>query len=188
MDTLLVILGVAAAVAVLVIIMHNGIIQAFNMVKRAWADVHTYERQKINILEALEPVVRQHADHESQTLKEIAALRSSIMSMGGEPDAGALARVQGQTDQLLKGLSVVVENYPELKASSLFQDLMENIRRQNENVGAAIAIFNRNVEIFNSKIETIPTNLVNQYVSHKPRIDEFRDSRAGDNIEYRPNF
>lgn len=189
MDGLIGLLITAALVFFVVIGIHNGIIAAFNTVKRSWADVHTYERQKVNILEALEPVVQQYASHESQTLKDIVALRSNIMAMqSAEPDVNVLAKVQQQTDSLLKGLSVVLENYPDLKADSLFLDLTANIRAQNENVAAAIAIFNRNVAIFNTKIESIPANLVNGLMTKKQRVDEFRDSMAERNIEYRPNF
>lgn len=189
METLIALLIIVAILAIAVIMMHNGIIQAYNTVRRSWADVHAYERQKANILEAMEKVVSQYASHESQTLKDIAALRSSILSMNGaEPDAAALASVERQTGNLLKGLSVVVENYPDLKASTVYLELTGNIRAQNENVGAAISIFNRNVNILNDKLETIPTNLVNRYLTKKNRIDEFRDSTAEQNIEYRPNF
>ena len=58
MDGLIGLLITAAVVFFVVIGIHNGIIAAFNTVKRSWADVHTYERQKVNILEALEPVER----------------------------------------------------------------------------------------------------------------------------------
>lgn len=189
MDGLLVILAIAVVVAGIVIGMHNGIIKAYNTVKRSWADVHTYERQKVNILESIEPVVQQYAAHESGVLKEIVALRSNILSMNStEPDVNQLTQVQRQTDELLKGLSIVMENYPDLKANTMFLDLTQNIRIQNENVGAAISIFNRNVAIFNTKIESIPTNIVNGLLSKKQRVNEFQDSVADRNIEYKPNF
>lgn len=181
-------IGFFVVLVIAIIAMYNSIISAFNMVKRAWADVHTYERQKIKILESLEPVLQQYVEHESKTLKEIVALRSSIQSLGAEPNVKALAEVQRGTGDLLRGLSLVVENYPDLKANTVFLDLMANIRRQNENVGAAIAIFNRNVEIFNTKIETVPTNLVNSWFAHKTRVEEFSESQAAENIEYRPNL
>lgn len=189
MEILWSLLGLAVLLIAAVIMMHNSIITAYNLCKRAWADVHTYERQKVAVLEALEPLLRQYAAHEGGTLKEVTALRAGIRALSAtELDPHALAAIRTRTARLLEGLSVVVENYPELKASSLYQEQMKNIRDQNENVGAAIAIFNRNVEIFNSRIESIPGNLVNHYLTHKSRIDEFHDPLAAGNIAYQPNF
>lgn len=39
--------------------------------------------------------------------------------------------------------------------------MMDDIQEQNENVGAAISIFNRNVEVFNNQIEVFPNNIIN---------------------------
>ncbi len=55
----------------------------------------------------------------------------------------------------------VVENYPELKANDIYLKMMNEIEEQNENVGAAISIFNRNVELFNNHIQIFPNNIVN---------------------------
>lgn len=185
----LIILGLPIIVVILVITSYNSIIAAYNTVKRSWADVNTYERQKVNILDSLEPLVSQYTSHESSTMKDITALRQNILDLNKkELDTDALSKVQQGTDQLIKGLSVTVESYPDLKANTIYLDLMSQIKSQNENVGAAISIFNRNVEVFNSKIESIPTNIVNNLLTKKERVEEFKDSSAEKNIEYRPNF
>lgn len=181
--------GVPIIIIFMVISSYNGIISAFNIVKRSWADVNTYEKQKVNILDSLEPLVKQYTSSESNTLKDITALRQNIVDLGKkELDTGALAKVQQGTDQLIKGMTVTLENYPDLKANTIYLDLMSNIKSQNENVGAAISIFNRNVEIFNSKIESIPTNMINALLTKKKRVEEFKDSSAENNIEFKPNF
>lgn len=185
----IIILIVLAVIAFIVIAINNSIITAFNSTKRSWADVNTYERQKVNILDSLTPIVSQYISYESETLKHITALRQSIVSLDGTtPDGASLEKIQAQTEQVLKGLSITVENYPDLKGNTVYLDLMKQITVQNENVGAAISIFNRNVEIFNSKIETFPTNVVNGFLAKKQRITEFKDSTAEKNIEFKPNF
>lgn len=181
--------GLPVIIIFMIISAYNSIISTFNTVKRSWADVNTYERQKVNILDSLEPLVSQYASHESSTLQDITALRQNIIDLNKKDlDTDALSKVQQGTDQLIKGLSVTVENYPDLKANTIYLDLMSQIKSQNENVGAAISIFNRNVEIFNSKIESIPSNMVNALLTKKTRVQEFKDSTAEKNIEYRPNF
>lgn len=181
--------GLPLIIIIMVISSYNSIIKTYNIVKRSWADVNTYERQKVNILDSLEPLVSQYTSHESSTMKDITALRQNILNLDkNELDTDALSKVQQGTDQLIKGLSVTVESYPDLKANTIFLNLMTQIKSQNENVGAAISIYNRNVEMFNSKIESIPTNIVNGLLTKKTRVQEFKDSSAEKNIEYQPNF
>ena len=72
--------------------------------------------------------------------------------------------------ELIRSLNVVVENYPELKADTLYSKMMDDIQEQNENVGAAISIFNRNVEVFNNQIEVFPNNLINTMTLSKKQF------------------
>ncbi|WP_208642032.1 LemA family protein [Idiomarina ramblicola] len=186
----LIVLGFVVLIFIIAFIsMYNTIISKHNLVKRAWSDVANYERQKVNILDSLEPVVDQYTSHEASTLKDITELRQNIKSLDGkEPDVETLGQIQKQTDELIKGMSITVESYPDLKANTVYLDLMGQIKDQNENVGAAISIFNRNVEIFNSYIESFPSNIVNGMSAKKNRITEFSDSITDQNIEYKPSF
>ena len=61
----------------------------------------------------------------------------------------------------MRSLNVVIENYPELKANDIYLKMMNEIEEQNENVGAAITIYNRNVELFNNQIQIFPHNIIN---------------------------
>ena len=88
----------------------------------------------------------------------------------------------------MRSLNVVVENYPELKADQLYLKMMHEIDEQNENVGAAITIYNRNVELFNNYIQVFPNNIINTLTLSKKAIRPFRDQAATQNFDYRPNF
>ena len=90
--------------------------------------------------------------------------------------------------RLVKMADVVVENYPELKANDIYLKMMNEIEEQNENVGAAISIFNRNVELFNNHIQIFPNNIVNTMTVGKKAVRPFRDAAALQNFDYRPNF
>ncbi len=48
--------------------------------------------------------------------------------------------------------------------------MMDDIQEQNENVGAAISIFNRNVEVFNNQIEVFPNNIINTMTLSKKQF------------------
>ncbi|SUV30167.1 LemA family [Acinetobacter haemolyticus] len=146
----------------------------FNATKRAWAEVANFERQKVKTLEALEDTLSKYTVFEKSTLEQVTALRQQIMNLNvNDTDIAKLQQIEKLNTDLMRSLNVVVENYPELKADTLYSKMMDDIQEQNENVGAAITIFNRNVELFNNHIQIFPNNLVNTMTLAKKAIRPF---------------
>lgn len=161
----------------------------FNATKRAWAEVANFERQKVKTLEALEDTLSKYTVFEKSTLEQVTALRQQIMNLNvNDTDIAKLQQIEKLNTDLMRSLNVVVENYPELKADTLYSKMMDDIQEQNENVGAAITIFNRNVELFNNHIQIFPNNLVNTMTLAKKAIRPFRDPVIDRNFDYKPNF
>lgn len=171
------------------IIIRNNIVRHHNATIRAWSDVASYERQKIKILDGLQPLVEQYSSFEQGTLEKVTELRQNIMNLNLQStDVSQLQRIESLNKDLMRSLTAVVENYPELKANEIYLKMMNEIEEQNENVGAAITIFNRNVELFNNHIQVFPNNIVNTMTLGKKNIRPFRDSVAAQSFDYRPNF
>lgn len=182
-------LVVVAVLAFIVIGIYNAIINRKNAVKRAWADVMTQERQKNKILPELEKAVGQYSEFEKGLQTKITELRSMLGNLSNDtPDANKLQEVEKLSESVLSGIRVSVEAYPELKASDLFNNLMREITEQQEHIGAAIRIFNYNVEQFNNGIQNFPANMVNGVLNKESQIDTFSDSEAASGFEYKPNF
>lgn len=183
------ILIIAVVLVFLFIAIRNGIVKNENATKRAWADVATFERQKVKILDDLSPLIEKYSNFEQGTMTQITALRQNILKLSNDnQDVNTLEQIEQQTSQLLKGINVQVEAYPELKANEIYQKLMHEITNQNENVGAAISIFNRNVEHFNNSIQIFPNNVVNGMTLNKKALKPFSDRTQETNFDYKPNF
>lgn len=60
--------------------------------------------------------------------------------------------------------------------------------KQQQNISAAIRIFNSNVEDFNNGIEMFPNSLVNSLFNKKHKLATFRDTQADSGFEYRPDI
>jgi LemA protein len=186
---LMIFLGLIVLVVIVVISIRNNIIRHHNASIRAWSDVASFERQKIKILDGLAPLVEQYAQFEQSTLTQVTELRQNIMNLSiNDTDIGRLQQIEALSKQLMQSLNVVVENYPELKANQIYLKMMHEIEQQNENVGAAITIYNRNVEVFNNYIQVFPNNVINTATTAKKPIRAFRDSSVTQNFDYRPNF
>ncbi len=171
------------------IMIRNAIVKNENATKRAWADVATFERQKVKILDDLQPLIDRYGEFEQTTMTQISALRQNILNLNStKQDVQQLEQIEQQTSQLLKGIHVQVEAYPELKANEIYQKLMHEITDQNQNVGAAINIFNRNVEYFNNSIQIFPNNIVNSMSLNRKPLKPFQDRVMDNGFDYKPNF
>lgn len=186
---LLIFLLLIVAMLIAGIMIRNNIVRHHNASIRAWSDVASYERQKIKILDGLQPLVEQYSSFEQGTLEKVTALRQNILNLNmNNTDVSQLQRIESLNKELMHSLNLVVENYPELKANDIYLKMMTEIEEQNENVGAAITIFNRNVELFNNHIQIFPNNLINTMTLGKKAIRPFRDAVVTQNFDYRPNF
>jgi len=174
---------------VAIIIIRNSIVRYHNATIRAWSDVASYERQKLKILDGLQPLVEQYSSFEKGTLEKVTELRQNIMNLNiKDADIGQLQRIESLNQELMHNLNVVIENYPELKANEIYLKMMNEIEEQNENVGAAISIYNRNVELFNNQIQVFPHNIINNMLLQKKAVRPFRDQAVTQSFDYRPNF
>lgn len=188
MTELIIFIGIPVALATFIILIYNGIVGRFNAVERAWASVLTQERQKNKIIPAVEKMVEDYKLHEGGLLTEVTKLRSAIQELqNGEVNPQKLSVTEQLTSSLLQGLKVTVEAYPELKASDVYLKVMAEISEQQEQIAAAIRIFNQNVEDFNNGIQMFPGSLVNSFLNKKSKVETFSDSQASSGFDYKPN-
>ncbi|MFJ4248207.1 LemA protein [Pseudomonas helmanticensis] len=189
MDIILILCAVTAVVIIIAgISIYNGIIGGHNRVQRAWSDVLVYERQKSKVLDQLQKVLADFMVFETSLLEKITGLRSAVHALPAGADGNALGKVELASKELMGGLRVAFEAYPDLKASEAANNMMREIAEQQENVGAAITIYNRNVELFNNSIEMFPGSVVNGLFNQKAPVIPFSDIEASQGFSYTPNF
>lgn len=189
MDIALILSAVIAVIIILVGLgIYNDIIGGHNAVQRAWSDVLVYERQKTKVLDQLQKVLADFMVFEACLLEKITGLRSAVHALPAGADGHALTKVETASKELMGGLRIAFEAYPDLKASEAANNMMREIAEQQENVGAAITIYNRNVELFNNTVEMFPGSVVNGLFNKKPRVTPFTDTEASQSFSYTPNI
>lgn len=180
---------IAVVVVSAIISGYNSIIGKHKSVIQSWDDVTVIERQKLKILPELQRILDSHKVHESGLLSKIADIRSSLSKMdGADINPKQCEELSKASNELVRNLHVVSENYPELRSSESFSKMMHEIVSQEEQVGAALRVFNQNVSIFNTTIESFPTNMVNGALAKKKAVDSFKDSTVDESFSYTPNF
>ncbi|QIG06055.1 LemA family protein [Proteus sp. ZN5] len=170
---------------------NNSIIKNHNRVRQAWADVITQQRQKSLIIPKIESLVKEHKEFESLTLLDLTQMRSAAVKLTDLPSnitSHDLDNFQHHFQHMLKNMNVVVENYPELKSIDLYCNLANEISNQEDNVGAAIRVYNSNVATFNSCIEVFPNHYINKVFTKKRLATPFEHKTSSSEIGFTPTF
>jgi LemA protein len=167
---------------------HNSIIKNKNSIKRAWTGIITQERQKNQILPAVEEVATKYQVYEERILKAAGDLRLKLKLLSQDTiDIEALSSVEASTASVFGQINVVLATYPELASTTLMQNLVREIREQQENVAIAIQTFNKNIEQFNNNIQTFPASLINSLFHKENKLTLFYNDDVLKNFEHKAN-
>jgi LemA protein len=79
-------------------------------------------------------------------------------------------------NEMASQLNVVLEQYPQLRATENMQELQRSVRDVEEHLQAARRLFNANVSTYNQSIVVFPNSLVASFI--QARASEFFEADA----------
>lgn len=153
---ILIILGVIALIAVFIIAQYNRLVRLNITVDEAWAQIEVQLKRRADLIPNLVETVKGYAKHEQSTFDAVVAARAKATSAHSVADTAA---ADGMVTQALRGLLAVAEAYPDLKASSNFLSLQEELSTTENKVSFARQFYNDNVRSLDSAVKTIPSSL-----------------------------
>ncbi len=165
---LLVIIGLAVAIAVWGVGIYNGLVRARNAFKNAFAQIDVQLQRRFDLIPNLVETAKGYLTHERETLDAVVSARSAAQSGlaaakadPGDPAAMAqLAAAQGQLNAGLGRLLAIVEAYPDLKANQNMMQLTEELTTTENKVAFARQAYNDAVMAYNNKREVFPSSVV----------------------------
>ena len=166
MPALLIVLGIAAVLALWFVSVYNGLVRLRNQVDNAWAQIDVQLKRRHDLIPNLLNTVKGYMAHERETLEAIVKARTAAMAAQGPAQAGP---AEAQLTGALRGLMVNVERYPDLKASANFLALQEELSSTENKISFARQAYNDAVTTYNTRIQTIPANLVAGPAGFRPR-------------------
>jgi len=149
---LLVILGLWAMGA------YNGLVRLRNLVQESWRQIDVELKRRHDLIPNLVETVKGYAAHERGVFEEVARARSAAITPGSGP--AEQAQQENVLTQALGKLFAVAEAYPDLKASQNFMALQTELTNTEDRIAAGRRFYNANVRQLNTKIETVPTNII----------------------------
>jgi LemA protein len=126
-------------------------------VDEAFAGIDVQLTRRAELIPNLVETVKGYAAHEKSTFEEVTNARAAAQSAKTVDEAAA---ADGQMQQALANLFAVAEQYPDLKASTNFQQLQSELARTEDQLAFARQYYNDACATLNRTMVTIPWSLL----------------------------
>ncbi len=155
---LYIVLGVVVILLLWAVGQYNALVKLRNLVQEAWRQIDVELQRRHDMIPNLVETVKGYAKHERETFELVTKARASAAQPNLSP--AQAAEQENMLTQALGKLFAVVENYPELKANTLFQQLQTELTNTEDRIAAGRRFYNANVRTINTKVETFPTSII----------------------------
>ncbi len=149
------ILGVLVLLVGYFIIQYNKLVRLNIQVDEAFAQIEVQLKRRADLIPNLVETVKGYASHEREALEKVVQARAASTTASTLP---AVAAADGMLTNALRGLLAVAEAYPDLKASSNFLQLQEELSTTENKVSFSRQFYNDSVRTLNTVVKTIPTS------------------------------
>jgi LemA protein len=154
-----VILGIVVIILFFLGGTYNGLVNARNVVKNAWAQIDVQLKRRYDLIPNLVETVKGYKNFERETLEAVTKARTAAQGAAGA-GVGERSKVEGELTAALSRLMVVVERYPELKANQNFLALQEELTSTENKISFSRQAYNDGVLQYNNKTQQFPSNIV----------------------------
>jgi LemA protein len=145
---------------------YNAIQRQDEVVKQQWSEVINQYQRRADLVPNLVNTVKGYAQHEEKVFTEVTNARAKVGStqlttddLNNPQKLQQFQAAQGELSSALSRLMVVQENYPQLKADGLFQNLQAQLEGTENRITVARNRYIQSVQEYNTLIRTFPNNL-----------------------------
>ena len=136
---------------------YNSLVSRRNRVSESWSDIDVQLKRRYDLIPNLMESVKGYMTHERATLEKVTAARTAAM---GAKTMTEHAKSENMITEALKSVFAVAENYPDLKASQNFLQLQDELSDTENKIQSARRFYNQNVMDYNTRIQSVPSNIV----------------------------
>lgn len=176
---------IIAIVVGLVVILGIGLISANNKlvsmeteVDAALANIDTNLQRRADLIPNLVNTVKGYTAHEQEAIDSVTQAREKL---AGASTVEEMATADSALTTALNNLLVIVENYPDLKASANFVQLADELAGTENRIAVARRDYNDAVQSYNASIRKFPTSLIARLFGFQQK-DYFQASEGAQNV------
>jgi len=164
----IIVIGVLVVSGLSCIGSYNSLVSLDQQVQAQWGQVENVYQRRLDLVPNLVETVKGAAAFEKDTFTAVTEARAKASQTMVDPskvvnDPAAFQRFQQSQDALssaLSRLTVVIERYPDLKATQNFRDLQAQLEGTENRIAVERKRFNETAQAFNTKRDSFPTVLV----------------------------
>ncbi len=188
-------LGCLGVLVVVVLILVGTVIGSYNSLvsldqktMSQWGQVENVYQRRADLVPNLVETVKGAAAFEKDTFTAVTEARAKVgqVTLGGgmnpTTNPEAFAKFQQAQDGLSSALSrlmVVVEKYPDLKATQNFRDLQVQLESTENRITVERMRFNEAAQAFNTKRMSFPTVIIANFFGDRFREKSYFKAQAG---------
>lgn len=183
MDSTLITWAVIIGVILFVAMMFNRLVTLRNRHMNAFSQIDVQLQRRYDLIPNLVETAKGYAKHERETLEavisarnEASAILKGLQGSKGQLDVNALNGAEEVLGGMMSKLFALSESYPDLKADTQFQQLMEELSSTENRISFARQAFNDSVMEYNTYRESFPSNIIaNAFTFKEANLLKFKD-------------
>ena len=145
---------------------YNSMVSLQEGVTSQWGNVETQYQRRADLIPNFVNTVKGAAAFEQETLTQVIEARARATQVTIDPtnmtaeNMQQFQAAQGELSSALSRLMVVVEKYPELRATQNFRDLQVELEGTENRISTERRKFNEVAQSFNTYIRRFPQNFI----------------------------
>lgn len=157
-----ILLIVIAGAALWLVGAYNGLIALKNQTLNAFKQIDVQLKRRHDLIPNLVSAVRGAMDFEKGTLEAVIEARNQAVKVNaaGPEAVKQISQAENALSGALSRLLVVVEQYPQLKATGNVAQLQEELTSTENKVAFARQLYNDTATAYNTKQQQFPTSVV----------------------------
>ena len=149
--------AVVAVIAIWAVVAYNKFIRLSNDIDEAASTIQVFQKKRSDLIPNVVSAVKGYAAHETAIFDDVTKARErELTAKTPEARAEAETAVSGALSRLL----AVAEAYPDLKASTNFLNLQNQLAQIESEIAGARRYYNANVKLYNTRLLTWPTSII----------------------------
>ncbi len=146
------------------IYIYNRFVQLKQHINEATAGIEVQLKRRHDLIPNIVEAVKGYAKHEKDIFDDVTRLRSEASSVNNLQEASAKEKSLATS---IKGLFIVAENYPELKADQNFRELQQSLTNVEDCLQLARRYYNGTVRNYNILVDSFPSNLIAHHKNYQ---------------------
>jgi LemA protein len=166
MTTLIIIM----AVCIFCVFLYNQLISLKHQVENAWNQIDVQLKRRHELIPNLVNTVKAAMNFEQETLEKVILARNQAVKVSHSKNINQRIEAESSLEGALSRLMAVVESYPELSSMQSVLSFQEELTSTENKITFARQLYNDLVSEYNTKQDTVPSNLIASFFAFKKAV------------------